>query len=780
MKRLVAVLLVIAGSVFTVSGQVTFEGLDLAAGNRLLFQARTAVPRFGAYSTAFLADIDDAQLQQLSFFPERLSVLTATGQVQIQNRFGVFRTPMQAAAEDEPPADALLGLGPQPLSYLDAFVNGDDVQSGKTLRVGVSPDGRYLSVLRPTSAAFADLVLHDTIADEQIVISRRVEIDIDRSPLLWSPDSTFFVYTKNSRIFYYSLDQQRDGRVLAEELRDLGGGNLNSVRWADQNTLYYVSGTLVYRVLGVEFFARSIYQDLLNVGTIAGKLPYNFDPSFDRFWISPAGDKVILDKDGRNLTAFVLQPDDFTSVGETISLPYLFLPRNTRVEQLIWTPDDTVTVLTGSVRAGDDATALYRLNLSDPQRRSSFAAVDNQGVLGIALAADGVRTLLWYQDRIEVRNHSDWAVLTTAASNELVHAQWSGRNEVVIATRSIVERVDISARRPTRTLIALSRVDEYRFDTDSDAPIVRVDNQWYRAGERSWQTITAPTGAYEPGVATEQFRVYLESLASGNYSNMVMVRNVASFGTRALFPSPSIAYEAFPETDDPISFTVFSQGSRIRGREVALVFNAIDSVAGLTEILNTLSEYDVRATFFVNGDFIRRHPGAVREIANSGHEVGSLFYTHFNMASGRFAITRDFVQEGLARNEDEYFDITGRELSLLWHAPFYFVSPELLEASQAMNYTYIGRDVDSLDWVARRDETGISRLYRPSAEIVENVIEQKQPGSIIAMTVGRPGDDRPDGGRDDYLFERLDVLMNALLVRGYRMVTVSTLIDRAR
>lgn len=780
MKRLVAVLLVIAGSVFTVSGQVTFEGLDLTAGNRLLFQARTAVPRFGAYSTAFLADIDDAQLQQLSFFPERLSVLTATGQVQIQNRFGVFRTPMQTAAEDEPPADALLGLGPQPLSYLDAFVNGDDVQSGKTLRVGVSPDGRYLSVLRPTSAAFADLVLHDTIADEQIVISRRVEIDIDRSPLLWSPDSTFFVYTKNSRIFYYSLDQQRDGRVLAEELRDLGGGNLNSVRWADQNTLYYVSGTLVYRVLGVEFFARSIYQDLLNVGTIAGKLPYNFDPSFDRFWISPAGDKVILDKDGRNLTAFVLQPDDFTSVGETISLPYLFLPRNTRVEQLIWTPDDTVTVLTGSVRAGDDATALYRLNLSDPQRRSSFAAVDNQGVLGIALAADGVRTLLWYQDRIEVRNHSDWTVLTTAASNELVHAQWSGRNEVVIATRSIVERVDISARRPTRTLIALSRVDEYRFDTDSDAPIVRVDNQWYRAGERSWQKITAPTGAYEPGVATEQFRVYLESLASGNYSNMVMVRNVASFGTRALFPSPSIAYEAFPETDDPISFTVFSQGSRIRGREVALVFNAIDSVAGLTEILNTLSEYDVRATFFVNGDFIRRHPGAVREIANSGHEVGSLFYTHFNMASGRFAITRDFVQEGLARNEDEYFDITGRELSLLWHAPFYFVSPELLEASQAMNYTYIGRDVDSLDWVARRDETGISRLYRPSAEIVENVIEQKQPGSIIAMTVGRPGDDRPDGGRDDYLFERLDVLINALLVRGYRMVTVSTLIDRAR
>ena len=772
-------MLAVAGTVFTVGGQVTFGGLDLTDGNRLLFHARTTVPQFGAYDTAFLADLDGEAFSQLSFFPERLSVLGSTGQIQIQNRFGVFRTP-QHRSDERLDAATLLSAGPQPLPYLSAFVHGDNVQSGKTLRVAASPDGRYLSALRPTSAAFADLVLYDTLADQEFVISRRVEIDIDRNPSLWSPDGTFFVYTKSGRLLYFSLDQQRNGRVLAEELRDLGAGNLNSVRWADRNTLYYVSGTLVYRVLGAEFFARSLYQDLPSVGTIVGKLPYNVDPSFDRFWISPTGDKVILDKDGRNLITFVLQPDDFTSVGRTISLPYLYLPRNTRVERLVWAPDDTVTIFTAGIRAGDDASALYRLDLSDLERYNGIAAIGGRDVLGIAPTRDGARVLLWYRDRVEVRNQSDWSVQTTIAGDELLHAAWSGANELVIATKRSIERVDIGSRRPKRTLIALSRVDEYRFAADSGAPIVRVADQWYRAEERSWREIAAPPDEYEPGMATEQFRVYLERLASGSYDTMIMVRNVASFGTRALFPPPTITYEAFPETDDPIDFTVFSRGSRIRGREVALVFNAIDSIAGLTEILGTLSEYGVRATFFVNGDVIRQHPGAVREIADSGHEVGSLFYTHFDMASAKFAITRDFVQEGLARNEDEYFDLTGRELSLLWHAPFYFVSPELLEASQAMNYAYIGRDVDSLDWVAQYDATGISRLYRRSADIIETVMEQKRPGSIIAMTVGRAGDDQLRTGRDDYLFERLDVLMNALLVRGYRMVTVSTLIDRAR
>jgi peptidoglycan/xylan/chitin deacetylase (PgdA/CDA1 family) len=251
-------------------------------------------------------------------------------------------------------------------------------------------------------------------------------------------------------------------------------------------------------------------------------------------------------------------------------------------------------------------------------------------------------------------------------------------------------------------------------------------------------------------------------------------------GTTRLFSPPERGYEPIPEEGEPVDFTNFSHGSRTRSREVSFVFNAIDSVQGLTSILDTLSDYEITATFFVNGDFIRRHPDAVSEIESSGHEVGSLFYTYFDMTDARYEITTDFVTEGLARNEDDYFEATGSELSLLWHAPYYFVSPAIIEASREMNYTYVGRDVDALDWVPRREGPGVSSLYRSNAEIVERILEEKKPGSIIAMRVGTPGESSAYGGRDDYLFQKLDLLINRLTERGYGIVPVSTLIEHAR
>ncbi|MDR2078339.1 MAG: polysaccharide deacetylase family protein, partial [Treponema sp.] len=190
--------------------------------------------------------------------------------------------------------------------------------------------------------------------------------------------------------------------------------------------------------------------------------------------------------------------------------------------------------------------------------------------------------------------------------------------------------------------------------------------------------------------------------------------------------------------------------------------------------------YEIRATFFINGDFIRRNPEAVKEIADSGHEVGSLFFTYLNITDPRFEVTQDFIRQGLARNEDDYYAVTGKELSLLWHAPYYFIRDDMIEAAAKMNYQYVGRDVDSLDWVAKRGDSGINRLYHPAADLVERILEQKKPGSIISMRLGRPDDSREDSRREDYLFRKLDLLINQLLARGYEIVPVSQIADHAR
>jgi len=224
-----------------------------------------------------------------------------------------------------------------------------------------------------------------------------------------------------------------------------------------------------------------------------------------------------------------------------------------------------------------------------------------------------------------------------------------------------------------------------------------------------------------------------------------------------------------------VSFTNFTHGSQIRRREVSLVFNAVDSAEGLTGILNTLSAYRIRATFFVNGEFIRRYPDAVQEIAQSGHEVGSLFSSYFGMTDSRIGVDRDFVKEGLARNEDDYFAATGKELSLLWHAPYYIVSSAIIAAAAGMNYIYTGRDIDSYDWVAATDFNKERGIYFPSARLVERIIAEKKPGSIIPIQVGVVG-----GLRDDYLFQKLDLIINELNLLGYQIVPVSTLMEHAR
>ena len=45
-------------------------------------------------------------------------------------------------------------------------------------------------------------------------------------------------------------------------------------------------------------------------------------------------------------------------------------------------------------------------------------------------------------------------------------------------------------------------------------------------------------------------------------------------------------------------------------------------------ILDTLAEYDARATFFMVGDNVRKHPGLFKQIVDAGHQVGNHTFNH--------------------------------------------------------------------------------------------------------------------------------------------------------
>ncbi len=747
-----ALLLLIAIPPVAVTAEVRFDGLDLSESDVLLFKTTTASPGSDTFDTLFRVDLRTDETTQLTFYPERV-MLTGNGrQFQIQNRYGVFRT-----------NDELASM--RVVEAFPAFVNGAPVAGGKINTAVPSPDGAYLVYLDPVTYGYADLIIYDTAGGEKRIVTRHVEFTLSGSPAAWSPDSRFFVYAKGGAIYYYSIEQLKNDRLIAEEFRSIGAGTIANVRWSSNNDLYLLSDSLVYRIKSVEFFTRSLYTKLLSIGNVAGKIPFSFDPNFDEFWISPDGYKLLLSKGGRNIFLFYLQADDYLSTGGTQSLPYLFLPRNTRVKRVLWSTLDRIVLLTGSIVSGATTTSVFEIQLDPDAESFAFQRNPEKGVLDLVLSDDESFVAVLKADGVTVRDYATWRDLVFFPHPDPRAAIWYSDTRLIVAGAYRSEVVDTATGEST--IIALSQPTGYGFDSnDASRIIIESLDKRYAVGPGGLDTV-AGAELRAQSVSSAEFRVYLDR-------NMIMVRNISGFGTRELFASPAPEYDPFPQEAEPVDFTHFTHGSRIRRREVALVFNAIDTVEGLTDVLNVLSEYGLAATFFVNGEFIRRYPGAVREIAESGHEVGSLFYAYLNMTDASFKIDKDFIKRGLARNEDEFFAVTGKELSLLWHAPYYFTNTDIIEASREMNYTYVGRDVDPLDWVSGGEPT-LSAFYLPAADLIERVIKLKKPGSIIPIRIGRT-----QPGRDDYLFHRLDTLLNGLIEQGYAIVSVSTLIEHAR
>jgi len=769
MRRIFTLLIVLL-TVVPLSAEVVFSGLHLNDDDQLLYTAEAENPSHGAFKTLFTADLASSQLRQLTFFPEKMMYLQQSGQLQIQNRFGIFR--INSAFQH-----------PAPVKEFPSYINGAEIGSGKIQQVGSSPDGRYVLYLEPVSAAYADLMLLNVSEGEVKKITGGITLSFDTARVKWSPDSNYFVYEKGSYLYYFSLDQLRRSEVINEDLRLLGKGSLRNVRWSQRNQLYYIAESVLFRIHSAEFFTRSFYSDLLDAGQVVGKIPFRFDSNFDSFYISPDGEKMLFNKGGRNLILYFLKSDDYTSTGITVSLPYLYLPRNTRIRQLLWSDDDVVTVLTGSIRGGQSNSTIFRLNIYDSAGRLNtplvFNQMTDQDVSDIVLSPDKELVALLEPGRVVIRDYADWTVRKSFQHPGPLQLVWTADDEMVVAGLHLIERYRINETDPQ--LVSLSQADSYGYGPDSRIYALVNGKQYRYEGTNGWKAESGSQVELSPvQIATDNYRVYLrENPAGSSYRNMVMVRRMKEYRTTPLTEQTGHSYEAFPKEEEQVDFVNFTHGSRIRRREVSLVFNAIDSVEGLTEILTTLHEYGLKATFFINGEFMRRNPEAVQELASSGHEIGSLFYTYFNMTDARYRISTEFIKQGLARNEDEYFNLTaedegrGSELALLWHAPYYFINSDIIAASREMNYTYVGYDVDPLDWVPKTESR--ESMYKSAPELVERVLEKKRPGSIIPVRIGTI-----NGTRDDYLFQHLDLLINGLIDRGYSIVPVSTLIEHAR
>ena len=758
---------------------VRFSGLDLADDNRLLFSARSDGGGSVSQSALFITTLPDRSVSMLSAFPEKMELINGGKTIIVHNTFGSQQFPVSG------------GL-PRSFPGFSAFTGFPGLRVESTC---ASPNGRWLLYVEPETYARGTLILLDGISGRKIRVSSDVEKPGRYFPALWGADSRGFLYAKAGRLYFYSAGTEAP--PPDERYRVIGEGAISSLYWGAGETFYYLRGSTVYRVRSNELFARTLYSSFLELGETAGKIPFDFDPNFDRFWISPDGHSLILCKGGRNLFYYPLgiQPDTETDFA---SLPYIMAPRSGSRINVIWSADGVATVLIGS-RSGTGGrtagyAAAYRLSSrSSGVVSSTFLPLENPPAVEASLSPDGSRIVFWSGEGLFIYDYRNWKLLAKPVAEPVYSCLWVKNDELIVGGEERIENIRLSGNTITeRKVICLSTVSRYGFEADaaqsSQKRILAFSgNAWYVTdGENPWTLVKAPS-LKDTTLVSGRYRVYLEE-RGGFFENIPMVRNIFSVGTFPLFenvtgtenrkadiPGLTGGSKTNPSVIPVSAETyVFNHGAR-GARQIALCFDLYDDSSGLSFVLDALNRFGVRATFFVNGEFIRSHPQAAKELAESGHEIASMFYAPMDLSDSRYRIDTIFIGRGLARNEDEFYKATGKELALLWHPPFYALSREIADAAAAAGYRTIGRDVDSRDWLSSLDAKRLGIEHLSAADMIDNIVDAVQGGSIIPIRIGLL-----EGGRADYLFNSLEVLLDALVQEGFEITAVSSLLSRNR
>lgn len=210
--------------------------------------------------------------------------------------------------------------------------------------------------------------------------------------------------------------------------------------------------------------------------------------------------------------------------------------------------------------------------------------------------------------------------------------------------------------------------------------------------------------------------------------------------------SPAIAYVFNPKRELPIYSVECEE------KKAAITFDCAWGAEDIPQILNTLEEEGVTATFFIVGQWAEKNPQSVKMIADKGHDIANHSYSHLRMG----VLDTDKIKEEILLCSRKLEELTGKKVDL-FRAPYGDYNNNVIKTARELGHYTIQWDVDSLDW-----KPGIS-----PEEIKNRVLRKIQPGSIILF--------HNDTAHTARL---LPEIISALKNEEYELVPVSQLIMR--
>jgi peptidoglycan/xylan/chitin deacetylase (PgdA/CDA1 family) len=172
-------------------------------------------------------------------------------------------------------------------------------------------------------------------------------------------------------------------------------------------------------------------------------------------------------------------------------------------------------------------------------------------------------------------------------------------------------------------------------------------------------------------------------------------------------------------------------------------------------ILDTLTRFDARATFFVQGRWAESQPDTARRIADDGHLVGHHSHYHARMP----LLLGGGFESDIAEGEAAIARHTGHDPHPWFRCPFGdgHDDPRVLTSLDALGYRNVHWDVELEDWEPRRTGAAIA------ADGIEKALAHGDGAVVLLHTW-------PRGTAD-----AIEPLITGLLELGASLVTIGDL-----
>lgn len=721
-----------------------FGNLDLNQKNSLIYTVSQNTVGLCKYDSLFTAKLAQSSIEKkpelITCFPEKMELLNENSTLQIRNRYG---RAWYSFADDslswKTQSDSL------PVLYT------------RIGAVSASPDGKWLCYVNQTKNAQGQLLLENVMTGKTCVLAEENPFSYDSVNVKWAADSKALLYEKNGAVYFITPSSAFKNVSLPEDYRKIGDGYISSVEWTGNSSLIYIKGDIVYLVRENELYTRGLYSSFVGNGTIIGRLPKSFNPSEDIFFCDNEGNQLIVITEKNFVHYYSTGSSGYDYVISRGIYPLTSIKGSPLNFKVFWTAErkPLLWVENISYTSGKKTATFYSL-FGKSAKMQSLLELPESTVP--SLSKDKKHIAFASGKKVFVYDLTEWKLCAESSGEKVLSLLWLTNSTVIAGGEETVFLFSLDYKNSLSSKKVLFLSSAGKAFWNGEEVCSKLSSQKYYAWnpvKKSWKEKSSLTEAKSLSEKNSKYRVFLSSSVNSHFENAIYVRSLVS---------DVITYPLYSQTEISIE--------EKKSKKVALIFDAMESSQGLAQILKVLEEFSLKGTFFLNGEFIRRYPLETKQIVASGNECASIFCSAADLLSSNFIIDSDFIKRGLARNEDEFFQTTGKELSLMWHAPYYNSTPMMKKAAEEAGYSYVesyGKIKDSITFEEASSDSKVK--YLTSSQIIDEIVSNLHDGMIISVSCGKS-----KGSRKDYLYENLDLLISAILDSSFEIVDVAELV----